>query len=340
MGTRVTVVAVPREQFRVTRPSLESIVAHTDIPHALVYVDGGSPPHVQWYLRRRARQLGFPLLRSWHYLSPTDARALALRHVGTEYVCFVDNDVIVTPGWLDRLVACADETGAWAVGPLYCNDDPALGLIHMAGGLAHVREEGGRRAFYEAHRFPRRLLAEVGGELEREPTELVEYHCMLLRTEVFDKFGPQDPRYLSCGESLDICLRLREAGYPVYLEPTARVSNQQPPPFVWSDLPYYLLRWSDEWNRISLRCFREHWSIPENDWWIGDHFGWLTSHRELARTWAIATLRKRLGWRRGKALADRLVGAIQARVVRADLARRPELAEYEESAPRPVVPAA
>jgi Glycosyl transferase family 2 len=186
---RTTVVVAPREQFGWTRPALESIFAHTEVPYNLVYVDGGSPAPVRRYLTLRARQRGFRLLRTEHHLSPMEARALALPHVDTEYVCFIDNDVLVTPGWLARLVRCADETEAWAVGPLYCNENPALGRIHMAGGQAHVVEEDGRRSFFEEHRFPRRFITEVRSHLRREPTELVEFHCKLLRTELFDKFG-------------------------------------------------------------------------------------------------------------------------------------------------------
>jgi glycosyltransferase involved in cell wall biosynthesis len=329
------VVVAPREQFRVTRPALESIFAQTGLPYKLVYVDGASPAPVQRYLKLRARQRGFTLIRTEHYISPTEARALALPHVDTPYVCFIDNDVIVTRGWLDRLVRCADETDAWAVGPLYCNGVPALRLIHMAGGQAHIREENGRRAFYEKHRFWGRPAAEVQTHLRREATELVEYHCMLLRTETFDKFGPQDPRYLSSAESLDICLQLRGAGYPVYLEPDAVVSNQPPPPFLWTDLPFYLLRWSDAWNRISLRCFRERWDLPADDRWIGDHYGWLTRHRDLAFEWVAQGTRRVLGWRRGGRLARLIVEPIHRHVVRQAFRHRPALVECERQAPRP-----
>jgi GT2 family glycosyltransferase len=336
---RTTVVVAPREQFRVTRPALESIFAQTELPYKLVYVDGASPAPVQRYLKLRARQRGFTLIRAGHYISPMEARALALPHVDTEYVCFIDNDVLVTRGWLDRLVRCADETGAWAVGPLYCNGSPASGLIHMAGGLAHILEENGRRSFFEEHRFPERLLSEVQTYLRRGPTELVEFHCKLLRTETFDKFGPQDPRYLSCAESLDLCLRLREAGYPVYLEPSAIVSNQPPPPFLWSDLPFYLLRWSDAWNRISLRCFRERWDIPADDRWIGDHYRWLTHHRELANEWVAEKMLPLLGWRRSHKVANLIIEPLHRRMTRQDLQRRPDLREYERTAPSPRFPA-
>jgi cellulose synthase/poly-beta-1,6-N-acetylglucosamine synthase-like glycosyltransferase len=268
-----------------------------------------------------------------------EARARALPHVDTEYVCFIDNDVLVTRGWLDRLVQCADESGAWAVGPLYCNEDPARGLIHMAGGQAHILVENGRRSFFEEHRFPERLISEVQTCLRRGPTELVEFHCKLLRTEFFDKFGLQDPRYLSCGESLDLCLQLREAGYPVYLEPSAIVANQPPSPFLWSDLPSISFRWNDACGTGSACCFRERWNIPADDWWIGDHYRWLTYHREIANEWVAGKTQKLLGWRRGNKLANLIVEAIHRRVMRQDLQRRPELRDYERTAPSPKFPA-
>src|SRR5262249_56412389 len=130
--------------------------------------------------KRRAQQRGFTLLRTEHHLSPMEARALALPHVDTEYVCFVDNDVVVTRGWLNRLVRCADETEAWAVGPLYCNGNPADGLIHMAGGKAHIVDEHGRRALFEEHRLPQPLVPAVRTQLPRQPTELAQLHAKLL----------------------------------------------------------------------------------------------------------------------------------------------------------------
>ncbi len=327
---RVTVVVTPREQFRAVSASLESILTHTTLPARLLCVDGGSPSPVRRYLAAAARRHAIELIRTEHHLSPNDARTLALPHLDTEYVCFIDNDVVVTPGWLEALVRCADETSAGAVGPLYCNDDPALGLIHLAGGECHIRETAGRRSFVERHRFPTRLVSEVGSELRREPTEMIEYHCALFRLDAYSRLAPQDPRYLSCGESLDICLALAAAGSPIYLEPAAVVSNLQPPPFQWSDLSYYLLRWSDLWNRVSLACFRERWRLPADDAWLVHHHRWLTWHRQLVVDWLAQGPCRVLGWRRTRAVVD----VLHRFVARRDLRRRPELRQ----APRWVPP--
>ena len=121
---RATIGFVPREAFSQTKRSLETIYARTKGPFKLVCIDGGSPPIVKQYLEQASREKGFVLLRTDDYLIPNHARNLVLDHVNTEYVVFVDNDVLVAPGWLDALVRCADETGAWLVGPLYFESEP------------------------------------------------------------------------------------------------------------------------------------------------------------------------------------------------------------------------
>jgi GT2 family glycosyltransferase len=115
---RITIVVVPRERFSLSARTLESLYAHTTEPFRLVYVDGRSPSRIRRHLEAQARARGFRLVRSDRYLSPNQARNLGLRHVETEYVVFMDNDVLLTPGWLEALVGCADATGAEVVGPL------------------------------------------------------------------------------------------------------------------------------------------------------------------------------------------------------------------------------
>ena len=108
---KVTLIIVPRERFSYTRESLESIYRDTKYPFDLVYVDGNSPEHIKNYLAQKADEKQFKLIRTEHYLSPNQARNIGLQHVReeTDYVGFVDNDIHVTPGWMEKLVNCAEE---------------------------------------------------------------------------------------------------------------------------------------------------------------------------------------------------------------------------------------
>ena len=99
----VTIVVVPREQFSKAKASLASIYAHTSLPFELVYVDGNSPASLGRFLAAQASERGFRLLHSDRYLTSNEARNLALPHVRTPNVVFVDNDVFDTPARLDSL---------------------------------------------------------------------------------------------------------------------------------------------------------------------------------------------------------------------------------------------
>jgi GT2 family glycosyltransferase len=131
----VTVIVTPRERFSVCLDSLNSVVSHTAHPHRLIYIDGGTPSHLSSEIAQICETAGYDHIQTNRFLSPNEARNIGIRLATTDYVVFVDNDVIVSEGWLKALVDCAAETGADVVGPLTCQKLPLHTEIHQAGGL-------------------------------------------------------------------------------------------------------------------------------------------------------------------------------------------------------------
>jgi GT2 family glycosyltransferase len=266
----VTLIVVPRERFSSARESLESIYEHTDIPFKLIYVDGASPRPLRSYLENKAREKDLELIRTDHYLPPNRARNLGLRRVQTKYVVFIDNDVIAAPGWLGPLVECAEETGAWLVSPLLCQGRPAHEFVHSAGGQCRIVEsrEGSqiKRHIQDAMQSQGRPIGQIRPYLERSETELVEFHCMLARADIFERLGPLDEEILNTREHIDLSLAVQKAGGLVYFEPASVITYLHDEALRWSDVPFYMLRWSDEWLGASLRRFQEKWNVDENEY--------------------------------------------------------------------------
>lgn len=274
----VTIVVVPRERFSYTHESLESIYEHTSIPFNLVYVDGNSPAHIRRYLEQKAKEKNFQIVRTDYYLYPNQARNLGLAHVKTKYVVFVDNDVVASPGWLNALVQCAEETGASVVGPLMCQEKPLHEIVHFAGGESHIwTDNTGRRRIREKMYKQGQKVTEVRHQLQRQETELAEFHCVLVRTEIFKQIGALDEAMLNTKEHLDFCMSVKQAGGTVYFEPNCIVTYVIEPPQL-TDLHYYMLRWSDAWTLASLKRLREKWDLAEDGY--------------------FQTKYKKLGWRR------------------------------------------
>ena len=288
----VTIVVSPRERFSYSRESLESIYANTNYPFKLVYVDGNSPKYLQEYLQLKSREKNFKLIRTEHYLSPNQARNIGLDAVNSQYVIFIDNDVYVEPGWLEKLIDCAEETKATVVCPLVCIGQERYSRVHLAGGEARivleVKNDRTRRKIYEKHYFVNRPVAEVKDRLKLRQCEFAEFHCMLVRTDIFETIGKLDEKLLSTREHIDFCLTVTNAGGSIYCQPDSVVTYVPAQKFALSDLPYFELRWSDRWELASLEHFARKWDVTTKDKYFKKRY-------------------KRLGHRRHQALLHPLV---------------------------------
>jgi GT2 family glycosyltransferase len=274
---RVTLVVVPRERFSCTIESLESLYEHTQVPFDLVYVDGNSPPHIREYLQKSAEERGFRIIRTEYYLFPNQARNMGMAQVKTPYFVFVDNDVVVSPGWLKALLDCAEETQAAVVGPLMCQDEPIHEVVHFAGGESHIwKDKLGRRRIREKMLAQGKRVEDLLPQLKRTPTELAEFHCTLIRKSIIDRLGPLDEGMLNTKEHMDFCMSVINAGEQVYFEPASVVTYVPGPPLERSDLTFYMLRWSDEWTLKSLHHFRDKWGVAEDGYFTSKykHLGW------------------------------------------------------------------
>jgi GT2 family glycosyltransferase len=299
---QVTIVVVPRERFSCARESLDSIYEHTKIPFKLIYVDGNSPEHIQSYLQDKANTENFKIIRTDYYLSPNQARNIGLAEVDTKYLAFVDNDVVVTSGWLNQLIQCAEETDAAVVGPLMCQERPLHEIVHCAGGDSHIWvDKTGRRRFREKMCLQGKKVSEVRAKLQRQETELAEFHCVLIRRSIFDKIGFLDEAMLNTKEHLDLCMLVRQTGEKVYFEPDCIVTYVPGPPLERSDLHYYMLRWSDAWQLASLHRLRDKWNLAEDGYFQAKY--------------------KKIGWRRYGTIIIPFVSRL-TRGVRNDLLER------------------
>ena len=285
---KVTIVISPRERFSYTQTSLESIYKNTQIPFNLVYVDGNSPKPIRDYLAAQAVEKEFELIRVDHLLTPNQARNVGLDQVKTKYVAFVDNDVVVSPGWLNALVQCAEETDAAIVGPLTCQDEPVHETIHFADGVARIIVDNiGQRRLREKMCRQGQRVADVVAKLHRVQAELVEFHCMLVNMNVFKEMWTLDEALLNTKEHVDFCMGVTKAGGSIYFEPTSVITYVPGIAWNWADLHFYMLRWSDAWEKASLARLKQKWNLPENIYFTQKY--------------------KALGWRRRKMILSPLL---------------------------------
>jgi GT2 family glycosyltransferase len=137
---------------------------------------------------------------------------------GTDYCLLLNNDTIVAPDFLDRMmeVVLSDSRIGIAGGKIYTYADPER--IWFAGGLVKIGNE----------RIDFRQAVKDEGQYE----EVVEcgwiIGClMLLSREVLEDVGMFDEKYFFGGEDLDLCMRAEKQGYRIVWAPHSKIWHKE-----------------------------------------------------------------------------------------------------------------
>ncbi|WP_165364144.1 MULTISPECIES: glycosyltransferase [Rhodoplanes] len=128
-------------------------------------------------------------------------------------VCLMNDDIeVTTPDWLERFVARLRLDGVGGVGPMlyYPNDTvQQAGVVLGLGGLA-------------AHAFvglPRGEAGYRGRAALEQDLSCVTAACLALRREVIDAVGGFDETLAIAFNDVDLCIRVREAGWRILWTP-------------------------------------------------------------------------------------------------------------------------
>jgi hypothetical protein len=261
----VTVVISPREGHFLTETSLLSVLADDCVPFELIYLDIASPPKTAAVLQAHAAARNFKLMRRDEWVPPSVARKAVLAGIETKYVAFADNDLLVERGCLEKLLACAEETGAGLVCPLYIQAGGGREpTIHMAGGVFHWAEPPERGLERESHRLEQQPLA-AAETLAREKVDFTEYHYVLGRRDLLSRAGAISDDVLLMHEHIDLGLYAREQGIDVVFEPSARVTYVAFEPRALGDIAFFRRRWDVEACRESTLAFVARWPRADPD---------------------------------------------------------------------------
>ena len=227
LSARVTIVVSPRERFEQAEMSLAACFENTSTPFKMIYIDGGSPRPIAKTLKHEVEIRGHTYIRRNGFLTPNDARNLALPLVDTDYIAFIDNDVVFQPGWLDTLIKCADETGAGLVTPTILVG-PAARMpdlsIHHAGGILEVESDDTGKTLYRRHGYEHQPYLATRDQLKRQETGCTEFHVVLARKAMIDEIGPFDPKLVGFTDEIDMALAARAKGWKIFYEPDAVVA--------------------------------------------------------------------------------------------------------------------
>lgn len=264
----VTIGIIPRERFSLTADTIQKIVECTSVPYRLIVIDCNIPePYRKQIERALPLNKSVEVMRFDRYLLPNVSRNHVVAESDDEFVCLIDNDVLVEPGWLDSLVARCKEQSVRVVRPAVFKHgkihfDCTLGPVSTAVGVPGYRKQIGTRT--ESNEFD--------PASPQRPVEWLEMHCLLFRRSVFSVIGPLDER-LNTREHVDLSLALRSERIPIVFEPASCVHFFPPPPIRRNEREFFYFRWDVSRAVASNARVKTKWNLAHYqsniNWVIG-----------------------------------------------------------------------
>lgn len=220
----VSLIVPTRNGLHLLRQCVESVLKHTRYPNfELLIVDNGSDdPATLDYLAQRTGDARVRVRRDARPFNYSALNNHALADCRGELICLLNNDTeVISPHWLDEMVALACRADVGVVGARLWFGNGTLqhaGVLLGLGGYAgHLHLD-----------LPRGQTGYFGRACLTQEFSAVTAACLVMRRCVFDAVGGLNEENLGIDlNDVDLCLRVREAGWRVVWTPFAELFHHE-----------------------------------------------------------------------------------------------------------------
>lgn len=221
----VSVIIVSFNTADITLNCLRAVFQQDlSVPFEVIVVDNGSVDNSVERIRNEFPDVQVIALSENIGFGP--ANNLGLQQSRGRYVLFLNSDTVVEPSSLRTCLEYLEQHHR--VGMVGCK------LVLPDGRLDHGCRRGlptpGRALLYFSRLgalFPRSRWLNGYTLSFMDPDQVASVDCisgafMFVRREVLEQVGGFDPDYFFYGEDIDLCFRVRQAGWEIHYLPTAR----------------------------------------------------------------------------------------------------------------------
>ncbi|HEY9173466.1 MAG TPA: glycosyltransferase, partial [Verrucomicrobiae bacterium] len=241
-----SVILLVLNQLEHTRRCLESLAAHTPLPHEIIVVDNGSNDGTPEFLREwLAKTPHGIVIHNETNLGFAAGNNQGLALARGQNVVLLNNDTVVTAGWLEGMLdVLRREPDTGVVGP----------MSNRVSGPQFVSEVG----YTDLSGLPAfaKQWAQTHAGQSFEVGRAVGF-CLLARREVIERIGGLDERFGSGNfEDDDFCIRARLAGFRIRIAKDVFIHHTGSQTFKGAKIDYRsaMLR---NWD-----LFRAKWQLP------------------------------------------------------------------------------
>lgn len=209
-----------------TKKCLFSIKKYTDVPYELIVVDNGSSDGTVEYLKQFS---DINLIENKTNKGFSIGNNQGIKVAKGDYILLLNNDTIVTEGWLRRMISHFDaEESIGLIGPRTNNISGYQSIeVNYSDNLEDIQE------------FVNNYIKNKKGYYSIQ--HRLAGFCLLIKREVIEKIGLLDERFVSGNfEDDDYCLRARQAGFKCLVAEDVFIHHYGSKTFEENKINYYI----------------------------------------------------------------------------------------------------
>lgn len=190
-----SIIIAVYNQLAYTKWCLEAICKWTSLPFELIIIDNASTDGTADFLRESDASV--IVNDTNHGCAVAWNQGINASH--GNYVVIMNNDVVVTPGWLEALIDFMEKNGHGIVSPSVREGEMNYDLINYSKSFTNICQRAWRPEIWAC--------------------------CMLMRRSLFDAVGLFDEQFFVGYEDTDFIWRCKQAGFTIGMTGSALVHH-------------------------------------------------------------------------------------------------------------------
>ncbi len=240
-----SIVILTYNELEYTKKCVESIQKYTAEPYELIFVDNGSTDGTIEYLQSLS---GTRVIANPINMGFGAGCNQGIAQAGGEYIVLLNNDTVVTEGWLTRMIIRAES-------------DPSVGMVgpmsNYVVGPQLIMPVPYGDDLLKMHEFASNISVANKG-VSFQVFRLVGF-CILLKRSVVEKIGGFDESFGRGNfEDDDLCIRANLAGFKLLVCKDVLIHHFGSRTFSGAKIDYRKMM-----NRNWMK-FKEKWGLPVN----------------------------------------------------------------------------
>ncbi len=247
----VSIIIANKDHIETLDVCLRSIFEKTTYPnYEIIIVENNSTKHHTFeYYRQIQEEFDNVHVVTWKdKFNYSAINNFGFKMARGEFALLLNNDVeVITPSWIEEMLMFAQRKDVGAVGAmLYYPDDTIqhAGVILGIGGVAGHSHKG----------FARNSYGYMSRATIVQNLTAVTFACVMMRSEVYKEVNGLDPAFEVAFNDVDMCMRIRKAGYLNVFTPYAELYHYESKSRGLEDTPQKVKRFNSEVDR-----FKERW---------------------------------------------------------------------------------